>query len=73
MGFLADAELSLLSERRVHAPWGLEGGNSGQPGKNMLDGEVLGGKCQMRVQAGQTLSIETPGGGGYGSVTQADR
>ena len=70
--FLADAELSLLSERRVHAPWGLEGGNSEQPGKNMLDGEALGGKCQMRVRAGQTLSIETPGGGGYGRVTKAD-
>ena len=70
--FLADAELSLLSERRVHAPWGLEGGESGLPGKNMLDGEALGGKCQMRVRAGQILSIETPGGGGYGRVTKAD-
>ncbi len=69
--FQADAELSILSERRVHAPWGLDGGKSGRAGINMLDGETLGGKCQMRVKAGQILSIETPGGGGYGRAAHS--
>jgi N-methylhydantoinase B len=64
--FLEDAELSILSERRAHAPWGLAGGGSGQPGRNLLDGEPLGSKVQMPVRAGQTLRVETPGGGGFG-------
>ena len=64
--FLADAELSVLSERRRHGPWGLNGGAAGAPGRNLLDGEEVGGKCQLSVKAGQVLRIETPGGGGYG-------
>jgi N-methylhydantoinase B len=64
--FLADAELSILSERRRTSPWGLAGGSGGLEGLNTLDGRPLGGKCQRRVKAGQVLRIETPGGGGYG-------
>ncbi|NNE04308.1 MAG: hydantoinase B/oxoprolinase family protein [Xanthomonadales bacterium] len=64
--FLENAELSILSERRWHAPWGLEGGRAGKPGLNLLDGDDLGSKCQLQVKAGQLLRIETPGGGGYG-------
>ncbi|MFT5138653.1 MAG: N-methylhydantoinase B [Lysobacterales bacterium] len=64
--FLADAELSIISERRVHAPWGLMGGESGKTGKNMLDEEILPAKCQRSVSQGQCLMLETPGGGGYG-------
>lgn len=64
--FLEDAELSLLSERRRHAPWGLNGGEAGMPGRNLLDGRDLGSKCQIVVKSGQVLRIETPGGGGYG-------
>ncbi|NND44101.1 MAG: hydantoinase B/oxoprolinase family protein [Xanthomonadales bacterium] len=64
--FLADADLSILSERRRHAPWGLAGGSPGLPGRNLLDGEPLPAKVQMNVRAGQTLRIETPGGGGFG-------
>jgi N-methylhydantoinase B len=64
--FLDDTELSILSERRRTAPWGLAGGEPGRPGLNLLDGEPLGGKCQLGVRAGQVLRIETPGGGGYG-------
>jgi len=67
--FLADAELSIISERRAHAPWGLEGGEHGQPGLNILDDEQLPGKCQISVKSGQILRIETPGGGGYGART----
>ena len=64
--FLEDAEVSLLTERRVHPPWGLEGGEAGLCGRNDLDGYELPGKIQFNAVAGQTLTIMTPGGGGYG-------
>lgn len=64
--FLEDAEVSLLTERRIHPPWGLEGGEPGQCGSNELDGQELPGKICFDATAGQTLMIMTPGGGGYG-------
>jgi N-methylhydantoinase B len=66
--FLEDAEISLLTERRRHRPWGLAGGEPGQPGVNRLNGEVLPGKCHRHLQAGDVLCIETPGGGGWGAT-----
>ena len=64
--FLSGAEVSLLTERRDHAPWGMSGGGSGQPGLNLLNGERLPPKCHRHVRPGDRLRIETPGGGGYG-------
>jgi 5-oxoprolinase (ATP-hydrolysing) len=64
--FLEPATVSILSERRVHAPFGLEGGEPGARGRNLLDGVDLGGKCTVEVKAGARLRIETPGGGGFG-------
>lgn len=64
--FLAPAQLSLLTERRTHAPWGIQGGEAGSPGVNMLNGEALPGKTAIRVKAGDVLTIATPGGGGWG-------
>jgi len=64
--FLDEAEVSLLTERRRHRPWGLAGGEAGQTGRNLLNGEDLPGKCHRHVKPGDVLRIETPGGGGYG-------
>ena len=68
--FLQPAEITLLSDRRMTTPYGLQGGSSGAPGENHLKrnkGEIdLSGKCSLSVNAGETLTIETPGGGGYG-------
>lgn len=64
--FLAAAEISLLTERRRHAPWGLAGGADGRPGGAWLNDEPLPGKASFRVEAGDVLRLETPGGGGYG-------
>ncbi|MBE0509759.1 MAG: hydantoinase B/oxoprolinase family protein [Gammaproteobacteria bacterium] len=64
--FLAPSELTLLTERRRHAPWGLAGGGDGACGENHLNGELLPGKCSVKVEAGDRLSIATPGGGGWG-------
>ncbi|MBN1147362.1 MAG: hydantoinase B/oxoprolinase family protein [Anaerolineales bacterium] len=67
---LADAQVTLLSERRRFPPYGLAGGEPGQTGENVLirDGEELPlpGKGSFELRAGDVLSIRTPGGGGYG-------
>lgn len=64
--------VSILSERRVHAPRGLKGGNDGARGANYLIKKgkrkiYLGGKNSVEVLPGETLQILTPGGGGCGS------
>ena len=64
--FLSAAQFTLLTERRTHRPWGIAGGTEAQAGQNLLDGKVLSAKCEIKVQAGQRLRIETPGGGGWG-------
>ena len=61
--FLEPAMLTILSERRRHAPWGLAGGGNGQPGENLLNGDSLPAKVMRRVKVGDRLTIKTPGGG----------
>ena len=68
---LAPCTLSLLSERRATAPYGLAGGGPGKPGANVVmraDGteEPLPAKCCVDLAPGDVLRIETPGGGGWG-------
>ena len=65
--FLAAATVTLLSERRRHAPWGLDGGGPGRPGENRLNDRIMPGKVSLQVVAGDRLSVSTPGGGGWGS------
>ncbi|MBU1189006.1 MAG: hydantoinase B/oxoprolinase family protein [Gammaproteobacteria bacterium] len=66
--FLQPATVSVISERRRHAPWGLAGGGDAQPGENLLNGKSLPAKCELQLQPGDRLSIATPGGGGYGAA-----
>ncbi|QLH81769.1 hydantoinase B/oxoprolinase family protein [Halosimplex pelagicum] len=61
-----DATVSLLTERRRHAPRGIAGGGDGQPGINRIDGERVPAKVTREVSAGTTVTVETPGGGGHG-------
>lgn len=67
---LVDCQVSMLSERRSHAPYGLAGGAPGQCGENIRihQGEAfsLPGKGTFDLKAGDTISVRTPGGGGYG-------
>jgi len=62
----ADATVSLLTERRRHTPRGLAGGENGEPGRNLIDGEVVDAKTTREVPAGAVVRVETPGGGGHG-------
>jgi len=69
--FLSRTQLTVLSDRRTIPPYGLEGGQPGKTGRNRIirsDGGVehLSSKCTVWVDPGDTLSIETPGGGGWG-------
>jgi N-methylhydantoinase B len=70
MELLHEAHLTLLTERRHFAPYGLEGGEPGQPGRNLLIREgaeiSLPAKTAQMMQPGDVLRVETPGGGGYG-------
>ncbi len=69
---LCPAQITILSDRRVHGPYGLDGGEAGQPGQNVLigpegDEQELPSKASVWVQPGTTISVRTPGGGGYGA------
>jgi len=63
---LEPATLSLLTDRRRHAPRGLEGGDDGRPGRNALNGAELPPKVTCELQEDDVLTVETPGGGGWG-------
>jgi N-methylhydantoinase B/oxoprolinase/acetone carboxylase alpha subunit len=68
--FLAAAQVTILSDRRLRGPYGLCGGMAGAPGKNALirgtRQTAVAGKARFEVAPGDVLRIETPGGGGYG-------
>jgi N-methylhydantoinase B len=68
---LADAEVTLLADRRSRGPYGLQGGAPGAPGKTEIihhDGtrQGLAGKASIRLKKGSRIRIESPGGGGWG-------
>jgi 5-oxoprolinase (ATP-hydrolysing) len=75
--FLAPLRVSLLTERRgPYPPFGLNGGQPGALGRNSVRRDAkspersvcdLGGKAALEVRPGDVLTIETPGGGGYGT------
>lgn len=76
--FLKPAEVSIISERRCLAPYGLKGGSSGSRGENLLKGvdgkeTALGHRAFVRVEAGSSIVIKTPGGGGYGEIIDLSR
>jgi len=72
---LAPARVAILSERRAVGPAGARGGGSGAPGENVLIRagveEPLPAKATFSVEAGDVVSIRSPGGGGWGNPAQA--
>jgi N-methylhydantoinase B len=68
---LGDAQVTLLADRRSFAPYGLQGGSEAQRGRAFLNEKELPGKCNVDAKSGSTLRIETPGGGGWGSLFEA--
>jgi N-methylhydantoinase B len=74
---LAPVSVTLLTERRRIAPWGLAGGEPGTKGRNAVLRAGVGAqglgplpsKVQLKLEAGDRLTIETPGGAGWGEAT----
>jgi N-methylhydantoinase B/oxoprolinase/acetone carboxylase alpha subunit len=68
--FVVPTRVTIMSERRTFAPYGLAGGSPGRKGRNILISKgrrkILGSKSDLTVQPGDIIRIETPGGGGYG-------
>ena len=68
---LTDARVTVLSERRSHGPYGLEGGAPGTPGANWIvrSGQLqeMPAKFQSDLSGGDVVGIRTPGGGGFGN------
>ena len=69
--FLQPAQVTLLTERRTHAPWGLQGAGSGRCGRNLLNRKEVEAKVLLSLQAGDVLTIETAGGGGWGKAVRS--
>jgi len=67
-----DATVSLLTERRRTAPAGIDGGEDGTTGENLVDGEPVPAKASIDIEAGTTVSVRTPGGGGHGNPAERD-
>jgi N-methylhydantoinase B len=63
---LEPCRASLLTQRRRHAPAGAAGGEDGGRGRNLLNDEELPPIAALDLEPGDVLTIETPGGGGYG-------
>lgn len=61
---LQETHVTLLTERRNHAPWGINA-SDGAVGENLINGEVCSAKFSQLLKAGDCLTIKTPGGGGY--------
>jgi 5-oxoprolinase (ATP-hydrolysing) len=69
--FLEPLQVTLLGQHRMYAPYGLHGGEDGKTGQHTLTTKnhvvkKLPSICSLTVQVGDVLTIETPGGGGYG-------
>jgi N-methylhydantoinase B len=69
---LADARVTVISERRARGPYGLAGGKPGASGKNIVRATRRGravrmpGKFQVDLRAGAVITVASPGGGGHG-------
>jgi N-methylhydantoinase B len=67
---LVPARMSLLSDRRRRAPYGLDGGEDGRKGRDTIirrgRTQTIASKGSWQLEAGDRVRIETPGGGGYG-------
>jgi N-methylhydantoinase B len=65
---LEDCRLSVLAERRRHAPPGRAGGEDAARGRTLVNGEEQPSKLTRQLHEGDVIRVETPGGGGHGAA-----
>jgi len=65
---LQPCTVTLVTERRAIAPRGAAGGGDAKPGHNVLDDQPLPAKCRRALAANSRITVETPGGGGWGQT-----
>ncbi len=70
--FREAVEVSILSQHRIERPYGVDGGEPGLPGGQWIiraDGSIqsIAGVVAIDLAAGDSVHIETPGGGGWGT------
>ena len=70
---LEPCELSILSDRRAHRPQGTRGGEPGAAGRNTVNGRRVGAKARVSLEAGDVVTVVTPGGGGFGEPPTSRR
>ena len=73
--FLEDMQCSILSGHRITPPFGLKGGEVGRLGRNWLtkpnkEQQDLAGCEHTGVNAGDSISIQSPTGGGFGKADE---
>ncbi len=72
--FLAETDFTVISDRRRRGPYGLAGGEAGSPGRNLLTRSgasrprLLPSKARVALAPGDVVTVETPGGGGWGEA-----
>ena len=75
--FLEEMELTVLSQHRLIAPYGLAGGEPGRCGRNWVERACgamheMGGQAHCPVGPGDVFVLETPSGGGYGTPAEIE-
>lgn len=70
--FLVPTTVTLYAERRIRAPYGINGGEAGKKGVNIIikngESQIVSGKYTTQLNVGDKVIIETPGGGGWGNA-----
>ncbi len=64
---LEPMRISVLAQRRALAPKGAAGGNDGRPGRTLRNGVELPAFVTTDLEQDDVLTVETPGGGGWGA------
>jgi N-methylhydantoinase B len=62
--------LNTVPSRLQQGPKGLDGGEDGAAGRFLVNGKPIGSANKITMQPGDQVLLETPGGAGYGAVSE---
>ena len=64
-------ELNAVTSRLAHAPEGIFGGEPGETGAFLVNGEPVRTQARITLQPDDVVTLRLPGGGGYGDPAEA--